>query len=726
MRQLECDQEKIHLCGKIQFFGFLFVFDETGCIAYSQNVTTILPYSVTEILGTKISQVLSALAVDVKWDLAGITEQAKPDKGHQFVERVRIHGQTYDLSLYLYDHRWYLELEASNPKSLIAHPLVYYATYLEERPAAVWLSLAELIRQIIRFDRVMVYQFEEDKSGRVVAEAKAEDMSSLLGYRYPEFDIPAQARALYSKVLARHVTDTEEKTIPIQGVQAKDLDLSCCSIRALSPAHMQYLRNAGVRASASFSILVEGKLWGLVTCQNREPARVDLAQRDLCLLLTKYAVNFYLSEFQKDHLVKQTVMGVMERELKSQLLVDSNSLAVFERFAPQILELCHADGLMMKHDRGQYTLGMVPNNAMLEEIDRLADQQDGDLFCTSELVYQHVNDSNTENMFPGVVRITILPSNNWNIYLFRKEHVYEEVWAGKPEKIYAEDSETDRFPSPRKSFDAWRQLMKGKSVQWKKAELSFMEKIVQIMQQAMAQRGGEIEQLNKELVRSNNALDTFGYTLTHDLKNPLSSIKLAAQMMQIKRDLSMEMLQKLATNIMDATELISEMLDKVYQLTKSTHVDFKIELIDPRAKILGIVDSCRKQYEVADLDFKLGEIHPIQGERTLLYQLFLNLIGNAIKYSAKKDRPCVEVYSRKKDRSVCYYIKDNGIGMGDDRKHIFDIFKRLDNSTGFEGSGIGLSIVKRIADRLGATLTVESELHVGTVFCVEFLNVAEG
>src|SRR5690606_17807029 len=327
-------------------------------------------------------------------------------------------------------------------------------------------------------------------------------------------------------------------------------------------------------------------------------------------------------------------------------------------------------------------------------------------------------------MFPGVVRITILPSNNWNIYLFRKEHVYEEVWAGKPEKIYAEDSETDRFPSPRKSFDAWRQLMKGKSVQWQKAELSFMEKIFQIMQQAMAQRGGEIEQLNKELVRSNNALDTFGYTLTHDLKNPLSSIKLAAQMMQIKRDLSMEMLQKLATNIMDATELIYEMFDKVYQFTKSKHLEFKIELIDQRAKILGIVDSCRKQYEVADLDFKLGEIHPIQGERTLLYQLFLNLIGNAIKYSAKKDRPCVEVYSRKKDRSVCYYIKDNGIGMGDDRKHIFDIFKRLDNSTGFEGSGIGLSIVKRIADRLGATLTVESELHVGTVFCVEFLNVA--
>jgi len=308
------------------------------------------------------------------------------------------------------------------------------------------------------------------------------------------------------------------------------------------------------------------------------------------------------------------------------------------------------------------------------------------------------------------------------MFLFRKEHVYEDVWAGKPEKIYYYDPERKvEFPSPRTSFEAWREIMKGKSIKWKESELSFVEKVAHITQQAIAQRGGEIAQLNKELMRSNNALDTFGYTLTHDLKNPLSSIRLAAQMMLVKDDLPKDMLRKMATNIMDATTLMTEMMDKVYQLAQSNYVSFRTELIDPRLKILNILESCKQQFDVPDLEFVLGQTLAIQGERTLLYQLFLNLIGNAIKYSSKKDQPKVEVYSEKQGNSVHYYIKDNGIGMDiQDQAYIFEIFKRLPNSQGFEGSGIGLSIVKRIADRLSAKVTVESELDVGTTFCVKF------
>lgn len=222
-------------------------------------------------------------------------------------------------------------------------------------------------------------------------------------------------------------------------------------------------------------------------------------------------------------------------------------------------------------------------------------------------------------------------------------------------------------------------------------------------------------------MRSNNALDTFGYTLTHDLKNPLSSIKLAAQMMLLKDDLPKDLLRKMANNIMDATTLITEMMDKVYQLTQSNSVSFKLELIDPQIKIMNIVESCKQQFGVTHLEFVLGQTLPVLAERTLLYQLFLNLIGNAIKYSSKKEQPLVEVYSEKQDNSVCYYIKDNGIGMDiQDKANIFEIFKRLPNSQAFEGSGIGLSIVKRIANRLSAKVSVESELNVGTTFCVKF------
>jgi len=404
------------------------------------------------------------------------------------------------------------------------------------------------------------------------------------------------------------------------------------------------------------------------------------------------------------------------------LLVNNDIAVVLERFAPQIMDIAGADGIMIKHDRGSSTWGEVPAEQFQKQIDHhLAQQEANDLFFTSTFVYDLVEDIQS-TIFPGIIRINILPSNKWYMFLFRKEHVYEDVWAGKPEKIYYYDPERKvEFPSPRTSFEAWREIMKGKSIKWKESELSFVEKVAHITQQAIAQRGGEIAQLNKELMRSNNALDTFGYTLTHDLKNPLSSIRLAAQMMLVKDDLPKDMLRKMATNIMDATTLMTEMMDKVYQLAQSNYVSFRTELIDPRLKILNILESCKQQFDVPDLEFVLGQTLAIQGERTLLYQLFLNLIGNAIKYSSKKDQPKVEVYSEKQGNSVHYYIKDNGIGMDiQDQAYIFEIFKRLPNSQGFEGSGIGLSIVKRIADRLSAKVTVESELDVGTTFCVKF------
>lgn len=721
MRQLECHDEEIHHCGEIQSFGFLFVFDDTGCIAASENVAEILLAPLDQILGTSLESLLKSLSSEINWDLGEINKQIDGEIFVRFTERFTIANKHFFLSLYRSDEKIYLEIESCWENNLKTTRLFYYAKFLEEQHEDPWQSLTVLVRQIIGFDRVMVYRFEEDNSGQVIAESIVDGMHSLLGYRYPEFDIPAQARTLYTKLLSRHVADIDSPRIALIGREAKELDLTYCSLRALSPVHLQYLRNAGASASASFSILIDGKLWGLVACQNRSPRNVDLAQRHLCAFLTQYAVNYYLSEYQKESLVAHTVMGVMERDLKSELLVGGDFGVVLERFALQIMEIAAADGLVIRHDRGSKSWGEVPSEACQQQIDIYLENRNDDFFFTSDFNYDRHKDGILA-LFPGVIRINILPSNKWYIYLYRKEHVYEDVWAGKPEKIFNYDAERQvEYPSPRTSFDAWHQIMKGKSIKWKHAELAFIKKIAQIIQQAIAQRGGEIAELNKELVRSNNALDTFGYTLTHDLKNPLSSIKLAAQMILLKENLPKELLRKMAENIMDATTLITEMLDKVYQLTQSNSVAFKVEMIDTRSKIVNIIESCKQQFDVSVLDIEIGEIIPIMGERTLLYQLFLNLIGNAIKYSSRREVPRIEIFSKKENESIYYYVKDNGIGMDiQDHADIFDIFKRLPNSQGFEGSGIGLSIVKRIVDRLDAKVTVVSELNVGTTFCVIF------
>jgi two-component system, chemotaxis family, sensor kinase Cph1 len=168
------------------------------------------------------------------------------------------------------------------------------------------------------------------------------------------------------------------------------------------------------------------------------------------------------------------------------------------------------------------------------------------------------------------------------------------------------------------------------------------------------------------------------------------------------------------------------MMDKVYQMSKVNHVDFVFEPINPQSKIVNIVENSKQQYKVPHLEFIMGETLPVLGERTLIYQLFLNLVGNAIKYSSKRQNPQVSVKSMRQGNTVRYDIKDNGIGIDlKEGDKIFEIFARMANSEGFEGSGVGLSIVKQIASKLNAAIHVESELDVGTTFSVVFKDVPE-
>ncbi|MNK96127.1 Phytochrome-like protein cph1 [compost metagenome] len=544
-------------------------------------------------------------------------------------------------------------------------------------------------------------------------------MHSLLGYRYPEFDIPKQARELYTIFLARHTADTDAATHKIMGNSHEDIDLSKCSIRALSPIHIQYIKNSKARASASFSIIRDGQLWGLVTCQNNQPQHVDLSQRHLCTFLTQFATKHHISELLKKEMEIQSAMNVVEKDLKSDLLIDRNTFHVLERFGEKIMHMLHADGIYIKYATGEKSIGLVPNKEQLQEINDCV-QDDDSIFSTHKFKYSQQG----EHILPGVITTEILPNSQWKIYIFRKEVVIQEVWAGKPEKhLQYDDSKKITFPSPRTSFEAWKQITRTHAAPWLHVEISFIERIVFIIQQALAKRNAEIDQLNKDLVRSNNALDTFTYTLTHDIKNPLSSIKLGAQMILMKNNITTELLHKLATNMLDSSSLISDMLDKVHELSKSNSVALNLELLDPTSKIILIAESSKNQYDVTHLDFILGDIFPIKGERTLIYQLFLNIVGNAIKYSSKQEKPKVEVYSTASDKKVTYFIIDNGIGMDlKNGNNIFEIFQRLPNSSGYEGSGIGLSIVRRIIDRLGAEIKVESSLGKGTTIQIQFDN----
>ncbi|WP_164126449.1 ATP-binding protein [Sphingobacterium luzhongxinii] len=719
---LQCEDEPIHLCGQIQGFGYLVVFDYAlQCIAISDNFGDWLNLSAGDLLGSPLNDFWTISKLDPA-TLSTFFSKFEEDPLYRQVSEIKINDRDFHWSIYQLEHKIYFEFEQINTRKSSNTKLYSHARHLDAAGDELWFALCSSISTVINFDRVMLYKFMDDGSGQVIAEKTAPDMTSLLGYKYPESDIPKQARELYTHFIARHTVDVDAPTYSLLSKETDPLDLSKSSIRALSPTHLQYLRHAQVRASASFSVLMDGQLWGLVTCQHRNPKMVDLAQRHLCVFLAQYAVNRHLAHQREIDLQYNKKIKSLELELKEKLLVNRKILEVLAASAPSLCNMVSAQGLAIQHPDGVYLYGESPILQHFREIQFAINQR-----SQKELLAYHnftLVDQAYEETFPGVAKVVILREPKFSLYWFRKEIEIEETWAGNPKKTPVDKPRGKlQYPSPRTSFEAWKRKVKGHATPWKKRELLFMRRMRYIVQDAVMKRVSEIQELNERLVEVNNTLDTYSYTLSHDLKNPLSSIKLAAQVIQQRDNLPQEFLKKVSTNILEAVDLMTNMMQRVFEFSKAKTFDFEYDTIHPEPFIYKIIAESKERYYCPDLDVQIGQLHPIVGEKTLLYQLFLNVLANAVKYSSKTEYPQVCINSHFTKDDVIYRITDNGIGIpADEVENIFEIFKRMSNSSGFEGSGIGLSIVKRIADRLHAEIKIESELGQGSTFIIKFKN----
>lgn len=213
MRTLECHEEKIHLLGHIQDLGFLLVFQERICVAVSENIC-IYGYRPHQLIKMPIDTIFNKLLPG--HNVEDIENRIKNKSFYRFVERILFNNLDYFLSIYEFDSKIYIEAELADSAQIKTTSLYSYAKHIEDHGNhRTWQSLTEMIREITGFDRVMVYQFFQNDGGKVIAESKLEDTESFLGYRYPEFDIPKQARELYKLFHARQTADVDA---PVHGL----------------------------------------------------------------------------------------------------------------------------------------------------------------------------------------------------------------------------------------------------------------------------------------------------------------------------------------------------------------------------------------------------------------------------------------------------------------------------------------------------------------------------
>lgn len=718
---INCDQEPIHIIGEVQEYGFLIGTKGSEIAFYSENVLSLFSLKPKSVLGEKIEVLFDQLKLDINWDNFSHNQELA-------IQHINFNGEEYTLSIHSNNGFTLYEIEKVFPHHKINKEYQAVQNILRKsNDENIWKILLKEIQEIIDFDRAMIYQFLYDGSGEVIEESVKPGLESYLHLHYPESDIPAQARALYLKNTVRITSHVSGKTYPIVGVEKDNIDLTYSVTRSSSPVHRQYLKNAGVESSFSTSIIVNGQLWGLVACQNAAPKHLDLQSRLLVETLTRTSANTFSSYKALETLEEYQRVNLHNIELRQNLLNEENFAKALQNNIQDVMNTCSADGMIIKINNEILTAGNVPNHSDIENIIHWSKENnqnfEENIFISNTFCKDIDKELENPETVCGII-ISVLGNNSSDMMIWlRKEQGQKIKWAGKPEKgIISEIKngvEIIKF-SPRKSFEVWKEYVKGTSLPWKIKEIESAKWLTSIILKASHTKSSQIIDLNNQLNELNQELDSFSYTISHDLNTPLTVIKLNAQLM--KRIIKPEdNTNKYLDNIVNQVDTMSDMIKNVLELSKIKKSEIELKKIEVDLLINKLAEDSKVSFDAPHTEIIIENTPEVLGDPTMVYQVFGNVIGNAIKYSSKSSNPTVKIIGEVFNNEVTYKITDNGIGIDKkDADKMFKIFSRMSNAKAFNGNGVGLNIVQHLMEKMGGAISYESESGVGTTFILKF------
>lgn len=726
MNFVECHEEPIHIPGYIQSFGYLIGIDAIShsITFFSRNIVDILNIEKEELLfDRKIVDFPEIFGSVMNSDLyTSLSDFTKRENETHF-DKVFISGKEYHFSVFRSGKHIFLEFEAvlQNPNKRISNK--YDNFYVIENEKELWEQLLSTLSKIVNYDRMMVYKFMMDGSGKVIAEKRNDHMESYLGLYYPESDIPRQARELYLKKRKRIFSDVYADTVPLISRTDGKIDLSFAASRGMSPVHGQYIKNSGASSSFSVSIIIDDHLWGLVTCQNSEPKHIDLEDRVQAGIFTALASNAYSSFKSKSALNYQLELNERSSQLKAEFLKHNHLFDSLADNKGKIRNLPEADGLAIISEGNTVVSGTVPEHATIDKIAHWALENTQDsIYTNRSFLKEYGQELALDENAAGVIIYFIERSKKEMLIWFRREFDEHINWAGNPEKkigVVVQDGEEMHIVSPRTSFHTFTENIKGISKRWNSKNISAVQAVRDVILETSHKQYNAIKALNNELRKVNEELDSFSYTISHDLGTPLTVMKLNAQVLLSNFEKTEKNRNKL-NSIIEEIDNMAEMMHDVLELSRAKHSEVDLERLQPSHTIVKISENAKITFDSPKSEIVIGECPDVLADKTMMHQVFLNIINNAVKYSSHQENPKVEIGGIDNGQSIVYRISDNGIGIPEEEKHkMFKIFNRMDNAKKFKGNGVGLSIVHRIMKRIGGNVDYESNKE-GTSFILTF------
>ena len=592
------------------------------------------------------------------------------------------------------------------------------------KPENVADLMVQEVKSFTGFDRVMVYQFATNYDGKVIAEAKEEDMEPFLNLQYPATDIPAQARALYEVNTVRLLRTADAAPAAIVPMlhprTGKPTDMTKSVLRAVSPIHLEYLKNMGVTSTLTISLMVRGKLWGLIACHHSKARYVPYGVRATAAL---YGV------------VMSSRLDAVEvqKQEKSQTAAHRSLQAVMERLVPAdglgkslksnlegFVDIFKADGGAVVDNGKVTTSGSVPGDALiLSKIEKLEAEKRVDPEIIQDMYARNEEFQKHRPAAAGLLSICV-GEGLW-VLIFRDEVVHEINWGGDPTNKGGEGSPGSL--TPRKSFAAWKEKVTGTCAPWDFWTSTILDEFRSGVSKFLILR----EHL---LLRSNGQLKNFSGIIAHEVRSQLQPPLMALQLIAEHKEGPLpEQLRKLVDmgvhSLDNLASFTTEMLDSAD--LEASHQKGGLVDMDSIARLV-----VAQTAETLGSDTKAISVEAlpmVEGSAALIYHLLSNLVRNALIHGPAEPgaKVRVEIGVDSYDSTSCLlYVKDDGRGIAEeDREKIFLVSYRSKASKDRQGKGIGLGLVKQLIEQTGGKIWMDSELGVGTTFFIRLPSPAE-
>ena len=525
-----CDREPIHIPGSIQPHGAMLVCDPATfeILFASENLQAVTGCAHADLTGLDLAAIVGDEAAhDIR--NASAKTGGSEIAGVVLAARLPRSSQAMDVIVHRYKDRAFVEIEPSDTansghEALDTTQILIRRIGLESDVAAIASTGAKLVRGMLGYDRVMIYQFLHNGAGKVIAEAKRSSLGSFMGQHFPAADIPYQARRLYLANTIRMIGDVGYAPVPLQPPLEpgqSPVDMSFAQLRSVSPIHCQYLRNMGVYASLSISIVVDGELWGLISCHHDSPKVTPLPLRIGAELFGQYfSLQISLAERRAQIGAANLARDRLDKIITH--LSATDSLAENLRgHLDDLADLVDCDGVALWMDGVWTAQGRTPPaDAVQGLIDVIKTGAAGAVWHTQDL-RQATGTALYGQAYAGLLAVPLSSTPQDYLLFFRSEEAHAIEWAGEPVKTLVQSDQGERL-TPRGSFATWREEVRDRSKPWTSAEHAVAEAIRTYLRDVLLRHSERTADERQRIEQRRRILND---ELNHRVKNIIALVK---------------------------------------------------------------------------------------------------------------------------------------------------------------------------------------------------------